>query len=44
MSDPHSIAALRLLILIEIEHVEDLAFAVNQQHPSSVHDPFKIAG
>ena len=30
VSDPHSAAAIRLLILIEIEHVQDLPFTVDQ--------------
>ena len=43
---PHMIqvARLNLLILIEIEHIEHVTLAVDQQDPPAVDDSFQIVG
>ena len=46
LSCPHMIqvARLNLLILIEIEHIQYVTLAVDQQHPPAVDDSFQIVG
>jgi len=43
---PHMIqvARLNLLILIEIEHIQHVTLAVDQQDPPAVDDSFQIVG